>query len=276
MQSSAAISRMIPKRAPPPGAAACPARLRCLVRRRRPRRRDARIRRSPRPAVPPVARHDQRPGAVGVEPRLVGRLSGAAVLSPRRSVPGRAARLAHAGRAVAGERLPGGPLACLPPARCDDLSGGRPAHGAQLARAAVRFRGPDAVGRCGQRGRGRRARGHDRRAPGVGAVAGIARGPLAVDRSRRLIATNGTVRHRADRAASPRTAPGRLRPGRARRVLAGAAPAPEPRGAERACRRRGPHRVLDAASACAPRRDWRSASWRGHCRSHCSPLPSPA
>ena len=50
-----------------------------------------RLRRSPRPALPPLARRHARPGAVALEPGLVGRLRRAPVLSAGLRLPGRAA-----------------------------------------------------------------------------------------------------------------------------------------------------------------------------------------
>src|SRR5687768_4584232 len=86
-----------PDRGPLAGAAPLAARFRRRVRGEHLRRLDARLRRSSGPALSGLARDDQRPGAVGVEPRLVGRLSRAAILSAWR-------RLSRGTRRLAGAR----------------------------------------------------------------------------------------------------------------------------------------------------------------------------
>src|SRR3989442_6621331 len=79
------------------------------------RRLALRLRRSPRPALPPLARRHARAGAVGVEPGLVGGLSRAAVLPAGLRVRGSAPLPRVLRRAVglgcpSGARLVGIPL----------------------------------------------------------------------------------------------------------------------------------------------------------------------
>src|SRR5213083_2560471 len=111
------------------------ARLRRGVRRGVARRLDARLRRPSRPALSRLARDELRPGAVGVGPRLVGGLSGAAVLSARVRVPRRAPRVADHGRSRRRDGLPGAALARLSPARSHDVRRARAADRPALASA---------------------------------------------------------------------------------------------------------------------------------------------
>src|SRR5215467_11235177 len=103
------------------------------------------LRRSSRPALSSLARDRARPGAVGVESRVVGGISGAAVLSPGLRVPGRA-RAARVGELAFGrDRLPVARLSRLPGAGADDLSSARARAAKRLACAAGRVRGADAL-----------------------------------------------------------------------------------------------------------------------------------
>src|SRR2546422_107162 len=135
------------------------ARLRRGVRRGVARRLDARLRRPSRPALSPLARDELRPGAVGVGPRLVGGLSGAAVLSARFRVPRRAPRVGDHGRSRRRDGLPGAALARLSPARSHDVRRARAADRPALARAGRGLRRAHAVGGAGPRRGWRRARG---------------------------------------------------------------------------------------------------------------------
>src|SRR5262249_29146003 len=107
--------------------------------------RAARLRRPSRPALSSLARARARAGAVDVESRLVGGISGAAVLSPGLRVPGRlrAARVREL--ALGRDRLPVDRLPRLPGARTDDSPGPRARARERLARAAGRVRGADAL-----------------------------------------------------------------------------------------------------------------------------------
>src|SRR6266571_677788 len=106
----------------------------------------ARLRRSSRPALPPLACRHAWPGAVDVESGLVGGLSRAPVLSAGLRVRGRASSAGVRQRAIGLGRLPGARLARLPGARADSLPGTRAPSPERLARAAGRVRRYDAVG----------------------------------------------------------------------------------------------------------------------------------
>src|SRR5881296_1803855 len=135
------------------------------------------LRRSPRPALPPLARRHARAGAVGVEPGLVGGLSRAAVLSAGLRVRGRAPPPRVLRRAVGLGCLSGARLDGVPRAGADGLPGARARVGQRLAGAAARVRRADAVRRDDERRRGWRAHRDDRRAARVGARPPAAPGP---------------------------------------------------------------------------------------------------
>src|SRR3989304_1570666 len=148
-----------------------PAWLRRGVRRGGPRRGAAGLRRPSWADLPPVARADPRPLALGVEPQLVGRLPRAPVLPSRLRVPRGPHLLRSARGVVADDGLSGAALDHLSPPRRDNLlaPGADPPH--PLAGAAGGLRDPDAFRRDAE-WRGRRAPvGPDRRPPGLGTSA---------------------------------------------------------------------------------------------------------
>src|SRR3989441_324490 len=194
------------------------ARLRRGVRRGVARRLDARLRRPSRPALSGLARDELRPGAVGVGPRLVGGLSGAAVLSARFRVPRRAPRVGDHGRSRRRDGLPGAALARLSPARSHDVRRARAVDRPALARAGRGLRRAAAGG------------GADRvlDAAAVAPVGGDARAGVGDAFARR---------GRAPAADRPR-GPGRRRPARphsrGRRRASGALVAPRDGRGDRA------------------------------------------
>src|SRR5438093_1399055 len=224
------------------------ARLRRGVRRGVARRLDARLRRPSRPALSRLARDELRPGAVGVGPRLVGGLSGAAVLSARVRVPRRALRVADHGRSRRRDGLPGAALARLSPARSHDVRRARAADRPALARAARGLRRAHAVGGAGQRRGWRRAHGDGRSAPRVGALAVPAGAPGALGRGRASAVAGGAATARRRHAAASRSAAGGGGAGGAGRLRPGAVVAASPRGSPRADPGGGADRVLDAAA----------------------------
>src|SRR5262249_40328860 len=115
--------------------------LRPRVLRRGVRLRAAGLRRPSRPALSSLAR--DRPRAGGVESRVVGGISGTAVLPPGLRVPGRARATRLRQLALGRDRLPVDRLSRLPRARADDLPGARARAAERLARAAGRVRGAD-------------------------------------------------------------------------------------------------------------------------------------
>src|SRR3989442_264213 len=224
------------------------ARLRRGVRRGVARRLDARLRRPSRPALSRLARDELRPGAVGVGPRLVGGLSGAAVLSARVRVPRRAPRVADHGRSRRGDGLPRPALARLSPARSHDVRRARAADRPALARAARGLRRAHAVGGAGQRRGWRRAHGDGRSAPRVGALAVPAGVPGALGRGRASAVAGGAATARRRHAAASRSAAGGGGAGGAGRLRPGAVVAASPGGGPRADPGGGADRVLDAAA----------------------------
>src|SRR5215831_19701646 len=120
--------------------------LRPRVLRRGVRLRAAGLRRPSRPALSSLARDRARAGAVGVESRVVGGISGTAVLPPGLRVPGRARATRLRQLALGRDRLPVDRLSRLPRARADDLPGARARAAERLARAAGRVRGADDLG----------------------------------------------------------------------------------------------------------------------------------
>src|SRR3990172_1278135 len=98
-----------------------PAWLRRGVRRGGPRRWAAGLRRPSWADLPPVARADPRPLALGVEPQLVGRLPRAPVLPSRLRVPRGPHLLRSARGVVADDGLSGAALDHLSPPRRDHL-----------------------------------------------------------------------------------------------------------------------------------------------------------
>src|SRR3990172_5307106 len=146
-----------------------PAWLRRGVRRGGPRRWAAGLRRPSWADLPPVARADPRPLALGVEPQLVGRLPRAPVLPSRLRVPRGPHLLRSARGVVADDGLSGAALDHLSPPRRDHLLAPGADPPQPLAGAAGGLRDPDAFPR-GAEGRGRRA-------PGGGGGAWGERGP---------------------------------------------------------------------------------------------------
>src|SRR3989337_2669640 len=110
------------------------------------------------PDLPPVARADPRPLALGVEPQLVGRLPRAPVLPSRLRVP-RGPHLLRSARAVVtDDGLSGAALDHLSPPRRDTLLAPGADPPQPLAGAAGSVRGPDAFRRDAEwRGRDRKS-----------------------------------------------------------------------------------------------------------------------
>src|SRR4029450_3012384 len=100
----------------------------------------ARLRRSSRPALSPLARDRTRAGAVGVESGLVGRLSGAPVLPAGLRVPGRAPAARFRQFDPGGERVPDRRVDRLTAAGPDDLPGAGASAPERLALAPPRGR----------------------------------------------------------------------------------------------------------------------------------------
>src|SRR3972149_6015572 len=148
-----------------------PAWLRRGVRRGGPRRWAAGLRRPSWADLPPVARADPRPLALGVEPQLVGRLPRAPVLPSRLRVPRGPHLLRSARGVVADDGLSGAALDHLSPPRRDHLLAPGADPPQPLAGAAGGLRDPDAF-RQDAEWRGRRAPvGPHRRPPGLGTSA---------------------------------------------------------------------------------------------------------
>src|SRR5215813_10662870 len=106
-------------------------------------RRDApRVRRSSRAALPALARGRPRAGAVGVEPGLVGGLSGAPVLSARRRLRGSALAPGVLYDTLVAGVLPRTRLDRLPGAGPDSVPGARANSRKRLAGPARRLPRP--------------------------------------------------------------------------------------------------------------------------------------
>src|SRR3989304_5196605 len=212
-----------------------PAWLRRGVRRGGPRRGAAGLRRPSWADLPPVARADPRPLALGVEPQLVGRLPRAPVLPSRLRVPRGPHLLRSARGVVADDGLSGAALDHLSPPRRDHLLAPGADPPQPLAGAAGGLRAPGAFRRDAE-WRGRRAPvGPHRRPPGLGTSAP----PRALARS--LAGARGTpsipggALAGGDRSGPPGSPPFRsseLRApaglGRVQRGRSGARPAPPP------------------------------------------------
>src|SRR3972149_4303644 len=148
-----------------------PAWLRRGVRRGGPRRWAAGLRRPSWADLPPVARADPRPLALGVEPQLVGRLPRAPVLPSRLRVPRGPHLLRSARGVVADDGLSGAALDHLSPPRRDHLLAPGADPPQPLAGAAGGLRDPDAFRRDAVGRGGRAPVGPDRRPPGLGTSA---------------------------------------------------------------------------------------------------------
>src|SRR4030095_6001661 len=143
-------------------------------------RRDApRLRRSSRAALPALARRHARSGAVGVEPGLVGGLSGAPVLPARRRLRGSAPAPGVLHGALGAGVVPRARLDRLPGAGPDRVPGARANSRKRLARPARRPPRPHRLRPGGaRRGGGRAPRaGGGARLPGrPGAGRGVGAG----------------------------------------------------------------------------------------------------